>query len=212
MVISVLSAVARGDDEIVVTLEMRDGENFQREKHPLSVGLYADLGVRIGECDRECADAICHASQVYTAEKKGLNLLSFGSCSQKALYCKLVSRGIPKDIATEAVENIAAQGYINSDSDAYREAQRCVSKRWGQKRIVSHLRSKGYPDGSVKRAVYALEDDGVDFSELCLERLRATYSSLPTDRAELCKLVAALSRYGFSTSEIRDAIKAFERK
>ena len=209
MVISVLSAVARGDNEIVVTLEIKDGANFQRERYLLSVGLFADLGIRVGECDRDYYDAICRASKVYTAEKRGLNILGYGACSEKALYMKLVSRGTPKDIAAEAVERIVAQGYMNSDGDALREAQRCVAKRWGQKRIVAHLRSKGYADESVKRAIYALEDEGADFTQVCLERLKATYSALPTDREDMRKLVAALSRYGFSTSEIREAIKAF---
>ena len=209
MTVSVLSAVARGEDEILVTLEIREGENFQREKYLLSAMLFADLGIKVGECDGERFDAICHASQVYAAEKKALYLLGFGSCSEKALYLKLVSRGISKDIAAQAVEHIAAQGYMNSDGDALREAQRCVSKRWGQRRIAAHLRSKGYPDESVKKAVYALEDEGVDFSELCLERLRATYASLPDDREKLRKIAAALSRYGFSSSEIRDAMRNF---
>ena len=210
MTVSVLSALARGEDEILVTLEIREGENFQREKYLLSALLFADLGIKLGECDRERFDAICHASQVYGAEKRALNLLAYGSCSEKALYMKLVSRGFSKDIASEAVANVSAQGYMNADGDALREAQRCVSKRWGQRRIAVHLRSKGYPDESVKRAIYALEDEGVDFSALCLERLRATYSELPSDRAALQKTVAALSRYGFSSSDIRDAIKNFD--
>ena len=43
MTVSVLSAVARGEDEILVTLERREGENFQREKYLLSAMLFADL-------------------------------------------------------------------------------------------------------------------------------------------------------------------------
>ena len=212
MTVSVLSALARGDNEIVVTLEIKDGENFHREKYVLSATLFADLGIKVGECDREEFDRVCHASQVYAAEKRGLNILGFGSCSEKALYMKLVSRGISKDIASEAVERIAVQGYMNADGDALREAQKCVFKHWGKRRIAAHLHSKGYPDDSVKRALYALEDEDVDFTELCLERLRATYSELPSDRDELRKLVAALSRYGFSTSEIREAMRNFDNE
>lgn len=212
MTVSVLSAVARGENEILVTLEIREGENFQREKYLLSALLFADLGIKVGECDRERFDAICHAAQVYSAEKKALSLLGFGSCSEKALYLKLVSRGFAKDIAAEAVERISAQGYMDSDGDALREAQRCIFKHWGARRIVAHLRSKGYADESVKRAIYALEDEGVDFSQVCLERLRANYSELPSDREDMRKLVAALSRYGFSSSEIRDAMRDFQYK
>lgn len=212
MTVSVLSAVARGEDEILVTLEIREGENFQREKYLLSSKLFADLGIKLGICDGAVFDAVCHASKVYAAEKRGLNILGFGSCSEKALYLKLVSRGFAKDIAAEAVEHISALGYMNSDGDALREAQRCVSKHWGLRRIAAHLRSKGYPDESVKNAIYTLEDEGVDFSELCLERLRTTYTELPSDREELRKIVAALSRYGFSTSEIRDAMKKFDNE
>ena len=72
MTVSVVSAAARGDDEIVVSLEIKDSDHVQREKYVVSAALFADLGIRVGACDRELFDRICHASQVYSAEKRAV--------------------------------------------------------------------------------------------------------------------------------------------
>ena len=47
----------------------------------------------------------------------------------------------------------------------------------------------------------------IDFEELCAEHIEKKYGEVPTDRRELEKMYAALSRYGYSGSEIRSAIK-----
>ena len=67
------------------------------------------------------------------------------------------------------------------------------------------------PDEAVNAAMYSLEDNGVDFAEICVERLERTTDAIPNDPKEKQKLIASLVRYGFSTSQIRDAIKELNK-
>jgi SOS response regulatory protein OraA/RecX len=212
MTVSVLSVSARGEEEIAVTFEIREGELSQKETFLLSPVPFADLKISVGECDREGYDRVSEAAEIYRAVKKGLSLLSFNRCSRKALIRKLTLKGFSRDTASAAVDELSRQGYIDEISDARREAERAVDKLWGESRIRLHLREKGYSDEAINAALYALEDEGVDFSAVCAERLRKTVDAIPTELKEKQKLVASLIRYGFSNSQIRDAIRSFSEE
>ncbi len=207
MTVSVLSVSARGNDEISVTFEIKEGDMSQKECFLLSARLFADLRITVGECGRDCFDATSEAAELYRATKKGLSILSYGASSQKALQRKLMMKGFSKDIAARAVKELAAEGYINEESDALREAERSAAKLWGKKRIAAHLYEKGFSDKAVKSAIYGIEDSGVDFTELCAERIRRTSDGIPEDQRERQKLIASLIRYGFSMSEIKVAFE-----
>lgn len=205
MTVTLTSLAARGEDEIAVTFEIQSDGNIQRETFLVSSALVADLRLCKGETTRDCFDAVSHGSQIRNAVKRGLGILGYGSCSERTLCKKLVLKGIDREIAEQAVYELKLAGYIDSRSDALREAERCVAKLWGKRRITATLFSKGYEDDAVHAALYSLEDDGVDFSELCAERIRRYTGGIPTDRAQREKLIASLMRYGFSRSEIKDA-------
>ena len=207
MTVSVLSISARGADEIAVTFGISQGEMSDRESFLLSAKAYADLGISLGECDTECYDRVAEAAEIYRAVKKGLSLLSFSRCSKKALVRKLVSKGFLKERATHAADELLQGGYIDEYADALREAELGVSKLWGENRIRASLYEKGYPEEAISAAMYSLEDNGVDFSEICAQRLERTTAAIPDDPKEKQKLVASLMRYGFSTSQIRDAFR-----
>lgn len=207
MTVSVLSISARGEDEIAVTFEISQEEMSDRESFLLSAKAYADLGISLGECDTECYDRVAEAAEIYRAVKKGLSLLSFSRCSKKALVRKLISKGFSRERATRAADELLQEGYIDEYADALREAELGVSKLWGENRIRASLYEKGYPEEAISAAMYSLEDNGVDFSEICAQRLERTTVAIPDDPKEKQKLVASLMRYGFSTSQIRDAFR-----
>ena len=115
-------------------------------------------------------------------------------------------KGISADIAEEAVSEIEKKGYLDDAASAAREAERCVAKKWGARRISAALYQKGYDGEAVKQALYALEDSGVDFAENCAELIRTRYDELPDDPNEKRKLYASMMRYGYSSSEINSAM------
>ena len=207
MTVPVLSVTVRGENEIAVTFEISEGEFSQKETFLLSVRRFADLGISVGECDRDCYDRVAESSEIHGAVKKGLSLLSFSRCSKKALVRKLFLKGFSKERALRAVEELEQDGYIDERADALREAEIGVGKLWGEARIRQKLYEKGYSDEAVSAALYSLEDSGVDFSEVCAERLRRTVDGIPKDPKERQRLVASLVRYGFSTSQIREAFR-----
>lgn len=209
MRVSVLSLSARSGDEIAVTFEISNGADSQREILILPTRLVADLRLTVGEVDRETFDSVSYNADVYRAVKRGLNILGYGSCSERALCRKLVSKGVSREIAEEAVRQLTADGYLDPEGDALREAERCVGKHWGRRRITAALYEKGYSDGAVRASLLWLEDSGVDFAALCAERLENTVDELPDDVTQRRKLIASLERYGFSHAEIREAFEIF---
>ena len=73
---------------------------------------------------------------------------------------------------------------------------------------ISHLRSKGYSDDAVNDALFALEDNGVDFEANCLKLVESKChgGALPSERSELQKLTASVMRYGYSSGDVKHAL------
>ena len=207
MTVTILSLSARGSEEVAVTFELREGEHSQRETFLIPVSLVVDLRLCVGECDRACYDAVCYGAEVFRAVRRGLSILGYGSCSERALCRKLMAKGTAREIAEEAVRQLSRMGYLNGGADALREAERCVAKHWGKRRIAATLFSKGYDQEYVRDALDALEDEGVEYSQLCAERIRMQVGVVPSEPAARRKLIASLERYGFTSSEIREAFR-----
>ena len=207
MVLSLISLAAREGERVAVTFEIRNGEDRQRECFLIPASLVADLHLSVGEVDAELYDAVVHGAQVHTALRRGLGILGYGRSSEKILCRKLRMKGIRREIAEEAVAELLRQGYLNPREDALFEAEKCVQKLWGARRIGAALSEKGYDREAVGFALYSLEDEGVDYTELCAERIRRSGRGIPTDHDARQKLVASLLRYGFEAAEIREAIR-----
>ena len=211
MTVEILSLSARGSESVAVSFAISDGEHTQKETLLVGADTVVSLKLRVGECEAEMYDKVLDASLLYEAVRKALNILGYGACSERMLIRKLTVKGISLDIAKRAARELVRSGYIDPSADAAREAEKCVSKLWGRIRIIAELRKKGYGDGEIKSALYALEDSEVDFVGICAERIRRTVDCIPTDPADKRRLAASLSRYGFSNSEIKEAFKgAFE--
>ena len=207
--ISALVALNSGN-EICVYAEISNGENTERKKLVLLTEQYSLLKIKKGEITSDQFDEIERASLICSAYKKGLNLLGYGACSEKSLYYKLKTRGFENDICSEAVAKLSQCGYINESNDARREAERCIAKLWGRKRIIAHLYSKGFNDTAVKEATLIFND--VDFTGNCKKLILRDYkrrlSEATDDKAAMTKLIAALIRMGYTNFEIRSALKS----
>ena len=211
MVIRVSALCAGVNDGVVVRFVIQDGERVQKESFLVGAATVADLGIAVGECDSQLFDSVARAAELYAAINRGIAILGYGACSRKNLIRKLVLKGIDREIAVDAADELERRGLRNTVADAEREAERCVGKLWGRRRIVASMRQRGYEDGEIRKALYALEDAEVDFTELCIQRLRKSCDSIPREPAGRARLVASLERYGFDRSEIRDAInQAFD--
>ena len=201
----IVSFSASGDDGIAVAVRLCEYDNVQNCRFVIPSSLYVKLGLSKGECSTELFDTLEHESKVYEAYRRGICVLGFGSCSQKMLVSKLMSKGYERAIAGEAVCRIVKQGYLCESDSAVREAERGVAKLWGVSRIRAGLASKGYSSDAIDAAMFALEDSGVDFQKNCVKLIESRYKKIPTDKLEIQKLIASVCRYGYSLGEVKAA-------
>ena len=207
MTVTVVSLLSRGERGIEVCFEISDGEHIDKETFLVGIDTVATLNIKKGECDKELFDKVSEASRLYSAVRRGTNILGYGACSEKGLTRKLIAKGEDPAVVACAVKELVKRGYIDPHADAAREAEKCARKLWGKRRIVAELYKKGYSEDSVKNALYSLEDNEVDFVEICAERIRMTVKELPSDPMAKRKLTMGLQRYGFSLAEIKEAMR-----
>ena len=85
------------------------------------------------------------------------------------------------------------------------EAERCLKKLWGARRILAQLSAKGYSDAALAEVRDFLSD--VDFAPSLRTLIEKKYpNALSADRHEREKAVAALIRYGYPISLIRAVV------
>ena len=209
MIINVTALVAlNSGEETCVCVELTDGTHTEAQKLTLLTKQYADIRIKKGQIDRNKYEEIVRASRLASAYKKGLVFLGYGSHSKKTLYFKLKSRGFEDEITNEAIAMLSSEGYINEDSSCLREAEKSLQKLWGKKRIISHLYSKGFSESSVRDALDELGE--IDYAENCKKLILRDHKrgllAAREDKAEMSKLVASLTRMGYSFSEIKSAL------
>ena len=211
MTVTLVGLSAHGADEIKVSFEIGDGEHVQKESFVISASDCADLRLAVGNVPPELYDAVAHASALYAARRRGLFLLSYGRCSERALVRKLCAKGIEREIAVQAAAALACDGYLDDRADALCEAERALTKLWGKRRIAAALHEKGYGEEAIAYALSALEENGVNFKRNCAVLLRKKYPAPPNDPKEKQKLFAACSRMGYTADEIRAAYRMLYR-
>ena len=208
MIIKIKNIFAtRREGCIGIEIELRDGENTEKKVFHLLSSQYSSLSPSKGEITEDLYETIAEASRFCDAYTKAMNILAFAPCTEKALILKLRRRGFEADLATAVAHEMAIKGYISDSDTAERELERCLAKKWGPRRITAHLHSKGYDDDTLILIEDAMEN--VDFGELCFELAQKKYDEIPEDPRERQKIIAALSRYGYSMSDIKYALSKF---
>ena len=194
-------------DSVCIGIELCDKSRNLSEsrRYTVTTPLYADLGVCRGVITKELLSKIERAATLSAAWQRGLSILAYGANSAHALTLKLRQRGFDAEVAERAVELIRAQGYLHEDNDARREAERCLAKGWGLRRIGQYLRQRGYDADAVSAALEQLGDE--DFDERCACVARKYCSAPPKDSKQKQKMIAHLLRYGYDMSEIRHAME-----
>ena len=210
MILTVTALVAlNSGEETCVCIELSNGIDVEKQKHTILTKQYADLRIKKGEITPREYEEIANAAKIATAYKKGLVFLGYGSHSRKTLHYKLRSRGFEDEISDEAIAMLCRDGYINEDSSCQREAEKCIAKLWGKKRITAHLYSKGFSEINVRDSLVELGE--VDYVENCkkliLRNHRRKLLVAQSDKAELTKLIASIQRMGYSFSEIKSALQ-----
>ena len=175
----------------------------------ISCKTFSELGLRKGELDDGVAEKLLSAADYEKAVIKGLSILGYGQNSARTLKMKLVQKGFSPDTADKATRYLVSRDYIDESKDAVRLCESMIKKRYGKKRILSAIRSKGYGDSAMESALDYL--DGVDFVSICAELIKIKLKEPPKDRTELQKAIAKLVTLGYNVGEIKAAMGRSER-
>lgn len=206
-----LKSVARTEDETILSLTVviSSGENRDTRVLLIPEKSYYDLKLKKGAITPVMFDKLEAEAKLCNAYRRGAGILGFGANSGKTLVRKLRQRGFDSETALSAVEKLRNDGYINEREDALHEAELCVRKLWGMRRINARLFEKGFAEDAVNAAREYLSD--VNFPENCALFIVKKYVTFPTERKEADKAVAALMRYGYSSSDIREALRILHK-
>ena len=191
--------------EMLVQLLLENGEHQEQKSLVITTEQYCEFNLTRGPISEETYERIEEAAELCRALRSGESLLSYGANSVQALTRKLVGKGYNREVAATAAERLAGYGLIDEERDMKREVEKCLRKLWGSKRISAHLWSKGYAAETMRGLSDLLED--IDFSQNCAALIKKHYGEVPTDADEHRRMIASLSRYGYSIGEIREAIR-----
>lgn len=172
-----------------------------KQSFPFSVG---------EELTEDDVDVLRTEGEVFSAVVHGLRLLGYSDQSVKSLALKLRRKGYDKVTSESAAKAIEALGYINETEQVTRRARVHASKLKGKRLIISEL----YADGYGKDAVSAWsESDTTDYGELCARAI-AKKGGMPesADTDGKRRLLAHLYRRGFTSSDVREAVRILSEK
>ena len=210
MKIEIVSIIpTSGGKEVELTVETSEVYKMNTYRYTLSREACERLGVMVGEISRENMKVVLREEEKYRATKKAFDILAFGRNSARTLALKLRHRNFSPAIADEVVALLVEKGYIREDEDVVREAEACVNKYWGMRRILMHLHQKGYDTAAINVAKEYLSE--IDFAETCAELIRKEFGTLPKDEAARNRVIASVVRYGYSMTEVKNAAKLIER-
>lgn len=196
-----------GDGGVAVELLLCDGVHSEKKRFVVLQSDWNDLQLRQGgEISPVEYDALEESAALFDAVKKGLGLLSYGPNSKRALERKLLRRGIEADTAGRAAEYLCRRGYINESADAEAIAGAGLRKGSGSRRIIAMLHEKGYGDEAIAGVKVMLEE--IDYCRRCADIIKKRCGEkVPTEKPALERIFAAMLRYGYTYSEIKEALR-----
>ena len=191
--------------EISVGVLIENGEHCEQKNMTVTTEQYSEWKLCRGEISEETYEMLEEATLFCKALQSGEHLLAYGANTKQMLSRKLTQRGFSREVAERAAERLCEMGLLNEEHDLRREVEKCLHKLWGSKRIMSHLWNRGFASETMKQLPSLLED--VDFSANCVSLIQKHYGGVPSDPDEQKRMIAGLSRYGYSLTEIKNAIR-----
>ncbi len=201
----IISISRRADATVLVAAELRYGDECEPAEFVILDELFSSLDVCAGETDGEILCMLERYAEVTSAYMSACASFAYAPSSLRALYIKLVGKGFSREASADAVNIVRARGFVDEEAIAHRRAELMLKKLWGRGRILRKLRDEGFPDDAVLGVASKLED--VDFADKCASLIRKKYSCLPNDRRERDRMCASLSRFGYSSAEIKKAMR-----
>ena len=171
---------------------------------------YRELELKKGRMTHAQFEEAENDANICDAYRRGIRMLEYGAKSKGVVAYRLREKGFSVRVADMAAARLEKDGYINETEDAIRIAELCIKRLWGSKKIKAHLFCIGYRGEALDVTDEML--DSMDFSEVCAKYIEKKYKEFPRDKKEAEKVTAALMRYGYTSSDIKNAVKILKRK
>ena len=192
---------ADGGARLVLTLEHESAEGKTKETLCVLTSRMRSVPQK-GALDGETAAFLRREHALCAALAIGLRSLAAGGGSRLQLRQKLCLKGVARDVAEGAVAILCEKGYLDEQKSALAAAEGDLRKLWGDRRILADLRAKGYGDEAMLAVREFLgTKDGAARCVHLLQKRRL-------DTGNPDKLIAALLRYGYTRTEIREALRS----
>ena len=186
-------------DRLRVVLE--DGEEIRS-----TLGVVTALRLYAGrELDAEGLEELRRESGRALARERALTLVSQRQMSARELRDKLRQKGIEPETADWCVDWLTERGLLDEAAYAAAVVRHYAARGYGAGRVRAELSRRGLPRELADEAMEAMPGGQEKLDRLIAARLRD-----PGDRDEVRKLSASLYRRGFSSEEIRSALRRFE--
>ncbi len=205
-----LKSVNVGKTSVVLLIAGDGGE----EALVLSPGEWKRLSASLGrtpadgdEITPELYDRLHDAAARTAALRDCALLLRSRDRSEAELKRKLREKRHPAEAIESALAYVKGKGYLNEEAACLRYAEAAVrSSHYGPRRIAAYLRSHGYDAKAASSAACAVPEE--DYRAALDWQLTHKYPALAEAApAEREKIYAALLRLGFTSDEIRAALR-----
>ncbi len=133
-------------------------------------------------------------------------LLAITDRTRVELQRRLEGRGYAPATATEAVDRLAARGWVDDSRLADDLARRRSSHGYGRRRVLADLVARGVDPETVSRTAAELPAGPGEAVRVAAARLRHGRDGPPAPD-EVRRLAAALQRRGFDMADIRAELR-----
>lgn len=178
---------------------------IRKTQYPMLCKYVSELQLSRGFADEYLLERIRQCSEISCAYFKACRLLGYSACSIMGLKRKLREKGFSAEASHIAVNMVCEMGLIDEEAFAMREAELCLNKYWGERRIISKLREKGFGAPAIESVRDFLLF--YDFEKRCLQIAKKKFGKKPVAKEDFSKIYGSLARLGYSGSQINYALK-----
>lgn len=205
---TVLSARA-ADIPLAVELTVRYNDLPEDVKLRVLRSAWEKSGISAGDTvTAETIATLKSSERAVSALSRAFILLGAADNSERSLVRKLRERGFALDEAEAAARELCIAGYINEPEQISRIASVLAERKlYGRRRIIEELYRRGYSRENITRWRDS-ESHEIDFTASCVKNIIRRGGLPPkNDVAGKRKLLSYLYRRGFSSDDIREAVR-----
>lgn len=165
----------------------------------------AEMGLCAGKTLSSSDIAALRAHGGVRADEAAAMILGRRACSVSELSKKLDDRGYTEEEIGAAVEKLSEYGLIDDTAYAAALTERAAAKNMSRRALLHELTRRGIDRDTALAAAEALPDAAEALDELLAARLRG----VAPDRAACDKVYRYLAARGFSSADIRAALRRY---